>query len=276
MRIRNLFLGLLILLPAFCSALEIKGEWRQGAMILGRVVAGEGVIYQGKSLHIAKDGQFVIGIGRDAPPTAVLTTIAKDGSKTVHKFQVKARKYDIQSVTGVPQKTVEPDPEQVKRAQQEALLAANARKQDLDLPYFALPFQWPLTGRISGVYGSQRVYNGIPGTPHFGVDIARPVGTLVRAPAGGIVTLVHPDMFFSGGTLIIDHGYGLSSTFIHLSKILVAKGDHIAQGQVIAKVGQTGRATGPHLDWRMNWFTERIDPQLVVGKMPSNDNQLMP
>src|SRR5690606_29591219 len=129
-------------------------------------------------------------------------------------------------------------------------------------------FSWPVIGPISGVYGSQRIYNNIPGSSHNGVDIAMPVGTPVYAPAGGKITLVHNDMFLSGGTLILDHGQGLSSTFIHLSKILVKEGDLITQGQKIALVGKTGRATGPHLHWAMNWFTERLDPQLIVSDMP--------
>jgi len=249
------------------NALELRGEWQQGGLIFGKVPLGTQIEYKGKKLHIAPDGQFVIGLGRDEPALAKVTTIDKSGQRQVHSFKVKARKYAIQKVTGVPQKTVEPDPEQVARAQREAQMAADARKGDLPLMFFAQKFEWPLLGPITGVYGSQRFYNGVPNSPHYGVDIAQPVGTLVKAPASGVVTLVHPDMFFSGGTLIIDHGHGLSSTFIHLSKILVKKGDEITQGQVIAKVGQTGRATGPHLDWRMNWFEERIDPQLLVPPM---------
>ena len=249
-------------------SLELRGEWQQGAVIIGRVDPGVSVEYKGKLLRLSPNGEFVIGLGRDAGAKAIVATIDKDGIRKRHTFAVKPRTYNIQRVTGVPQKTVEPDPEQVERARREAQMAAEARKQDLPLSFFAKPFQWPLTGRISGVYGSQRVYNGVPGSPHYGVDIARPTGTLVIAPAGGKVTLVHPDMFYSGGTLIIDHGHGLSSTFIHLSEILVKKGDDITQGQPIAKVGQTGRSTGPHLDWRMNWFEERVDPQLLVGPMP--------
>jgi murein DD-endopeptidase MepM/ murein hydrolase activator NlpD len=264
---------LILVLAGACAplvALELKGEWQQGAVIIGRVEQGMQVEYQGKRLRLSPLGEFVIGLGRDAGAKAILATIDQDGIRKRHVFTVKPRKYNIQRVTGVPQKTVEPDPAQVERARREAQMAAAARKQDLPIVFFAQHFQWPLQGRISGVYGSQRVYNGVPGSPHYGVDIARPVGTLVQAPAGGKVTLVHPDMFFSGGTLIIDHGHGLSSTFIHLSEILVKKGDAITQGQPIAKVGQTGRATGPHLDWRMNWFEERVDPQLLVGPMSAN------
>ena len=247
-------------------ALEITGEWQQGAVILGQVPAGVSVEYKQRKLQLTKDGKFVIGLGRDAPAIAELITTTQ-GKTEVHQFAVKARTYNIQRVEGVPQATVEPNKEQDERIAREAALVTKARKADLPLTFFTQTFQWPLVGLISGVYGSQRVYNGIPKTPHFGVDIAQPVGALVRAPAGGVVTLVHPDMFLSGGTLVIDHGHGLSSTFIHLSKILVSAGDKIAQGQKIALVGQTGRASGPHLHWAMNWFDERVDPQLLVEAM---------
>jgi len=252
----------------YALALDVRGEWQQGAVIYGKVELGSHVEFQGRSLRLTEDGTFVIGLGRDAAKTAVISILDSSGKRQQYSYNVKQRTYQIQRVTGVPQRTVTPDPKQVARSQREAQMATDARKDDLPLDFFAQKFIWPLTGPISGVYGSQRFYNGAPNSPHYGVDIARPVGTLVKAPAAGVVTLVHPDMFFSGGTLIIDHGHGLSSTFIHLSKILVNKGDKIAQGQAIAKVGQTGRATGPHLDWRMNWFEERVDPQLLVGAMP--------
>lgn len=251
-------------------ALDITAEWQQGAVIVGRVSAGVSVEYKQRKLQLTNDGKFVIGLGRDAPDTAVITTITK-GKTEQHSFAVKARTYNIQRVEGVPQATVAPNKEQDERIAREAALVAGARKADLPLVFFTQKFQWPIIGPISGVYGSQRVYNGIPKAPHFGVDIAQPVGALITAPAGGVVTLVHPDMFLSGGTLIIDHGHGLSSTFIHLSKILVQQGDTIEQGQDIALVGQTGRASGPHLHWAMNWFDERVDPQLLVGPM---QNQL--
>lgn len=251
------------------QALELRGEWQQGGLIIGKVPEGAMVEYAGRKLQLSPEGEFVFGLGRDAKPVATLVVITPDGARTEHQFAVKQRKYNIQKVTGVPQRTVEPDPAQVERAKREAQMAADARKSDLSLRFFAQSFQWPLIGPITGVYGSQRFYNGVPNSPHYGVDIAKPVGTVVKAPAGGVVTLVHQDMFFSGGTLIIEHGHGVSSTFIHLSEILVNKGDEIAQGQAIAKVGKTGRATGAHLDWRMNWFEERIDPQLLVGSMPA-------
>lgn len=255
----------LLAIPA-AFALEITGEWQQGAVIIGQVSEGVSVEYKQRKLQLTKDGKFVIGLGRDAPAIAELITKTQGKTET-HQFEVKARTYNIQRVEGVPQATVEPNKEQDERIAREAALVTKARKADLPLTFFTQKFQWPVIGPISGVYGSQRVYNGTPKAPHFGVDIAKPVGTMVTAPVGGLVTLVHPDMFLSGGTLIIDHGHGLSSTFIHLSKILVKQGDKIKQGQKIALVGQTGRASGPHLHWAMNWFDERVDPQLLTGAM---------
>ncbi|MGB3610884.1 MAG: M23 family metallopeptidase [Cellvibrio sp.] len=250
-------------------ALEFQGKWQQGAVLLGQVPEGTQVEFMGRAVRVADDGRFVIGLGRDAKSQAVVVTVDADGNRKEHAYEVARREYNIQHVTGVPQRTVTPSPEQIERSRREAKMAADARKVDLPLRDFSQKFEWPLVGRITGVYGSQRFYNGEPNSPHYGIDIAAPTGTPVKAPAGGVVTLVHPDMFFSGGTLIVDHGHGLSSTFIHLHKILVAEGDRIEQGQVIAQVGASGRATGPHLDWRMNWFDERVDPSLLVGPMPA-------
>ena len=153
---------------------------------------------------------------------------------------------------------------------------ASARNRRDERTDFAGSFEWPATGRISGVYGSQRVLNGEPSRPHFGLDIAAPTGTPVYAPADGIVTLAHPDMYFSGGTMILDHGHGLSSSFLHLSEILVESGTQVNQGDLIARIGASGRASGPHLDWRMNWLDRRVDPRpLVAGKeMPAAPEEL--
>ena len=151
-------------------------------------------------------------------------------------------------------------------------MVRDARSLDRERTDFIGGFIQPLEGVITGVYGSQRVYNGIPKRPHYGLDIAAPEGTAVRAPAFGVVTLVHPDMYYSGGTLIVDHGHGLSSTFIHLSKILVQEGQRVTPGELIAEVGATGRATGPHLDWRMNWFDVRVDPQQVLQALPAKQS----
>ena len=181
------------------NALEIIGEWQQGAVLVGKVPKGVAVEYKQRKLLVTGDGKFVIGLGRDATSPAVITTISQ-GKREAHSFVVKAREYKIQRVEGVPQATVEPSEEQSDRIALEAQLVSSARKEELPLNAFAQKFQWPVLGPVSGVYGSQRVYNGKPGNPHNGVDIARPVGTMIKAPAGGTVTLVHPDMFLSGGT----------------------------------------------------------------------------
>ncbi len=252
------------------NALEISGDVQQGAVLIGKADADEVVVYDGKELKLSEDGYFVVGLDRDASKS-VSFTVKKQGTQESYTkaFDVKQREYRLQKIEGVPQSTVSPNPEQVARSRKEAAAAWKARDHNSDLTFFKSEFRWPLTGPITGVYGSQRIYNGVPKRPHYGVDIARPAGTRVIAPASGQVRLAHPDMFFSGGTLIVDHGHGLSSTFIHLSKILVEPGQMVVAGDEIAEVGSTGRSTGPHLDWRMNWFDKRVDPQLLVGPMPT-------
>ena len=266
--IRAIVVVALGLFSSLASALDIKGVWQQGAIIRGQVAQGTQVRFLTHDVRVDKEGLFVIGLGRDAKPEAIITTTNAAGETITHSFAVTQREYRIQKVNGVPKKTVNPSKEQVARSRKEGALVWRARQLDSERKDFSEPFQWPLIGPVTGVYGSQRFYNGQPGRPHFGIDVAAPTGTVVVAPVSGVVTLVHDDMFFSGGTLIVDHGHGLSSTFIHLSKILVEEGQEIKMGDPIAEVGASGRATGPHLDWRMNWFEQRLDPQLLVGAMP--------
>jgi murein DD-endopeptidase MepM/ murein hydrolase activator NlpD len=243
--------------------LELQGPLIQGGVVLGRTVPGTPVTLDGRPVRVAADGLFVIGFDRDAPETHSLKV-----GQELRELQIARREYDIQRVTGIAQRIMSPSAEDLARIQREAQLVADARRRDDARSDFAAPFQWPITGRISGVYGSQRFYNGEPSRPHYGVDVAAPVGAPVRAPAPGIVTLAQPDLFYSGGTVIIDHGHSLSSSFLHLSKVLVEVGQRVEPGDLIAEVGATGRATGPHLDWRMNWRDAKIDPQLLAGKMP--------
>ena len=253
------------------NLLELRGKPEQGGLIYGRVVSGARVRLDGTPVRVTPSGEFAIGFDRDANSTAQLI-IEHSGSKEMHTLNVAQREYDIQRVTGVPQRTVEPPPEELERIAREQKLVEAARAINSNRMEFLGPFEWPLLGRISGVYGSQRFYNGEPRRPHFGVDVAASTGTPVRAPAAATVTLAEPDLFFSGGTLIMDHGYGVSSTFMHLSRLLVKTGDTVQVGQVVGEVGATGRASGPHLDWRINWFGVRIDPQLVVAPMPESRN----
>lgn len=248
-------------------ALELQGPSKQGGLLIGRTEPGTRIELDGKPVRVTADGAFVIAFDRDARASATLVEIPASGEPRRHTLAIAQREYNIQRIEGVPQRTVTPPADQLERIRREAALVSRARQTSSDLLHFLQGFQWPLTGRISGVYGSQRVYNGEPGRPHFGVDVAAPTGTPVRAPADAVVSLVHPDMFFSGGTLVMDHGYGVSSTFIHLHKVLVREGQEVKAGDVVAEVGATGRATGPHLDWRINWFDVRVDPQLLVTPM---------
>jgi biotin carboxyl carrier protein len=253
--------------PARADDVELHGEEIQGGLIIGRAPGGATVLFNGKPLQVGAQGEFVFGFDRDAAPGDKLVVNWPDGRRFERSFSPRARKYDIQRVEGVPGKTVNPDPADLERIRQDNIAVTRARAQRLQRTDYAAGFQWPVLGRISGVFGSQRIYNGEPRQPHYGVDVAAPEGTVVRAPAAGKVTLAHDDMFFSGGTLTIDHGHGLSSSFLHLSAILVRVGQEVRPGDAIARVGATGRATGPHLDWRMNWHDRRIDPQLLVPPM---------
>lgn len=257
------------ILPADGRALAFQGRFVQGGLVVGRTVPGASVTFQGTPIRVSPDGLFVIGFDRDAPPSATLVLQPPGGAVETREVAVEKREYDIQRIDGLPPRKVNPNPDDLKRIQQEAALVKNARAQDAARTDFARPFIWPVTGRISGVFGSQRILNGEPRRPHYGIDIAAPAGTPVVAPADGVVRLVHPDMFFSGGTLIIDHGHGVSTSYLHLQTILVKEGDAVEQGDVVAKVGATGRVTGPHLDWRVNWFQNRLDPALLVPPMPA-------
>ena len=274
----SLLKGVLAVVLGFISAFSYGSEFdqpvQQGAILVGQVEPGSSVHFADRDVSVSEEGYFVIGLDRDE--SASIKVVVKAPGEAIgvhHEFPVIQREYRLQRIEGVPQSTVTPNAEQISRARKEAALAWQARDHESALQFYRSEFQWPLIGPISGVYGSQRIYNGVPKRPHYGVDVAKPTGTRVVAPAGGVVRLAHPDMFFSGGTLIIDHGHGLSSSFLHLSKILVEKGQTVAAGEEVAEVGATGRATGPHLDWRMNWFNKRVDPTVLVGPMPKPDEE---
>nr|WP_083608138.1 M23 family metallopeptidase [Teredinibacter haidensis] len=247
--------------------LKVNGEWMPGALLIGSTKPEAQVKVLDRALVADKNGRFVFGLGRDV--TGQVDIQVTSASETLVKsFPLLSRDYDIQRITGVDKKYVSPPPEVTERIKRDAAKVWKARQIHSNETYFTERFIWPAKGPISGVYGSQRVFNGVPKRPHFGLDIAGPVGTPIFAPAGGVVTLVDDDMFYSGGTLIVDHGYGICSTFIHLSEILVTVGQRISQGDVIAKMGATGRVTGAHLDWRINWFNQRLDPALLLPVRP--------
>lgn len=253
--------------------LSLRGEWQQGGILVGTLEEGARVRFLGHDISVSDSGDFVLGIGRDAPSPLMLEWWDAAGQYHSEAFPVLQRDYKVQKVNGVPQRTVTPDPKHLSRIRAEVAMTKQARAPITARTDFTERFEWPLLGPITGVYGSQRYYNGQPRRPHYGVDVAAPTGTIVRAPASGKVTLTHDNMYFSGGTLIVDHGHGLSSSFIHLSKILVVDGQEVSQGDAIAEVGATGRVTGPHLDWRMNWRDQRVDPASLVPSMESARQQ---
>jgi murein DD-endopeptidase MepM/ murein hydrolase activator NlpD len=237
----------------------------QGALVISKVAPGSQVRYAGRDLLLTPEGDVVFGIGRDEAGTVTVEVRAPHAKPERVEITVTPRDWPIERVDGVPPKTVEPPPDIAARIKREQARVVAARVRDDAREEFLETFTWPVRGRISGRFGSQRVYNGIPKSPHPGMDIAVPQGTPVKAPAGGIVTFADPDLYLTGGTVLLDHGHGVSSNFLHMSRIDVKVGDRIEQGQVIGAVGMTGRATGPHLHWGMNWFGVRIDPLLLVS-----------
>jgi len=254
------------------DCVDLEGDPMQGGLLWGQVAPGAEVSVDGKPVPVMPDGAFLLGIGRDA--NTEITLVTEVDARCEQVVAIGQRDYRIQRVEGVPQKTVTPPEDVLERIARERALVRKAKSMRLERPEFLQSVRsglsWPATGRISGVYGSQRFYNGTPGSPHYGVDVARPTGHPVVAPGPGVITLAEPDLFYSGGTVILDHGYGLSSSFLHLSEVLVEVGDEVTAGTLLGKVGATGRATGPHLDWRMSWFDQRIDPQLLVPPMPDD------
>ena len=260
---------ILILLFFFLSnnvlAVEFKGKFIQGHFIIGKTESGTKVLIDKKEVRTSDDGYFVFGIGRDRKYDVVIA-LNKDGNKQKIVKKVQKRKYNIQRVDGLEEKKVTPPEEVYERIKRENKWIGEARAIDSNLTFFTKKFIVPVENAIiSGVYGSQRILNGKPKWPHYGLDFAADEGTKIKAMLDGTVTLVEPDLFYTGGTLIFDHGHGISTLYMHMKKILVKKGQKIKQGDVIGTVGSTGRATGAHLDVRLNWFQIRLDPATVLN-----------
>ncbi|QFU23220.1 M23 family metallopeptidase [Shewanella eurypsychrophilus] len=262
----SISLSLLVTFNVFAQV-ELVGKMEQGALIRGQVEVGTQVFLNNEAIKVTPDGAFAFGFSREAELKQELTLIYPDGLTQIKPLRLATKQYKIDKVNGISKKIMKPDPKAVERSRKDSKQVKAARSQFSESNAFVQDFIWPLTGRISGVYGSQRVYNGKPGNPHYGVDVAAKTGTVVVAPADGVISLSVPDMFYSGGTIILDHGYGVSSSFLHLSKLYVKEGEAIKQGQPIAEVGATGRVTGPHLDWRVNWYQMRLDPVTIVPDM---------
>jgi hypothetical protein len=249
------------------AMLDMTGSFEQGGLVRGTAIPGATLTLDGHPVLVSPDGNFLFGFGREAPEASVLVVQWPDGSSEERHLTIAKRTYDIRHVDGLPQETVTPDPKQLERIRREADdIRALRAVPSTDNDAFG-PLIWPAVGPISGVYGSQSILNGEPRAPHMGVDVAAPPGTPVVATLGGTVRLA-TELFLTGNTVMIDHGYGLTTTYAHLSRMDVTAGQAVRQGELIGAIGATGRVTGPHLHWGMEWFGLRLDPQLAVGPMP--------
>ena len=258
-----IFFFIVFLFPA--KSVEFKGKFIQGHFILGQTEPGAIILIDNKEIKVSSDGFFVFGIGKDRKFDVTITK-NKDGNieKIIKKIQ--KRKYNIQRIDGLPKKKVTPPEEFYARIKKDNQLIGKAREVDSNLPFFKEKFIVPVDNAIiTGVYGSQRILNGIPKWPHYGLDFAKKKGAPVKAMNNGIVTLSESDLYYTGGTIIFDHGHGISTLYMHMDKIFVKVGDHIKKGDVVGTVGATGRATGPHLDIRLNWYDVRLDPATVLN-----------
>ena len=257
----KLFLSIVFLLITTSSfAVTFDGKFIQGSFILGKADPESEVIIDKKKVKVTSDGYFVFGLGRDRKNDVVITINNKKIIKKVLK-----REYKIQRIDGLEEKKVTPPEEVYERIKRENKWIGEARAINSDLTFFKKSFINPLENAIiTGVYGSQRILNGKPKWPHYGIDFAAEQGTEIKAMLDGIVTLAEPDLFYTGGTLIFDHGHGISTLYMHMENLLVQKGQKVKQGDIIGTVGSTGRSTGAHLDVRLNWFGVRLDPATVL------------
>ena len=266
------------LLPLLCFLLtsplaaaprvHFSGTAIQGGFLIGTMPAAEKVFLDGLAVPLTKDGKFILGFGRNYKNKARLKLKTKNGVEEI-LLEVKQRKYDVQYIDGIAENKVTPPPSAWAQIKNEAKMKRAARKIT-PLLGWAQTFVWPAAGQISGIYGAQRVLNGKPRRPHFGIDIAAPKNSPVIAPAGGKIVLAAENFYFEGGLIFLDHGFGLSSAFLHLGKILVRAGQEVKQGEVIALIGKSGRSTGHHLDWRIKWQNQNLDPTLIVKRAPAD------
>ena len=260
--IYRIFLVLLFLISPV-HAIEFQGKFLQGHFILGITNPNAKIFVGKKEVKVSKNGDFVFGIDRDQKYDLTFTKILQ-GEKTIITKKVIKRKYNIQRIDGLAESKVTPPESVYKRIKKENNAIGKARAINSNLQFFKEKFIMPVEGIISGVYGSQRILNGKPRWPHYGIDIAAKQGTMIKSSGSGIVTMAEDDLYYTGGTVIMDHGHGISSIYSHLENVLVSVGDQINRGDIIGTVGSTGRSTGPHLDFRINWFQTRLDPKSVL------------
>tara|TARA_B100000035_G_scaffold188368_1_gene160820 strand:+ start:2034 stop:2831 length:798 start_codon:yes stop_codon:yes gene_type:complete len=245
-------------------SIEFLGNFIQGHYIVGITNPSAKIIIDKKEVKVSKDGYFVFGIDRDRKFDVTITKIINNKKEIITKRVLK-RKYNIQRIDGLEESKVTPPESVYKRIKEENNKIGEARAINSDLSFFKNQFIMPVKGIISGVYGSQRILNGKPKWPHYGIDIAAKQGTMIKSSGSGIVTMAEDDLYYTGGTIIMDHGHGISTIYSHLETVMVSVGDKINQGDIIGTVGSTGRSTGPHLDFRVNWFQTRLDPMSILN-----------
>ena len=262
--ISRLFFLIIFFTSTHLNAIEFKGKFLQGHYIVGITDPSAEIIIDKKQIRVTNDGYFVFGIGRDRKFDVTITKIINGKSEKIIKKVLK-RKYNIQRIDGLEESKVTPPESVYKRIKEENGRIGKARAINSDLPFFKNQFIMPVKGIISGVYGSQRILNGKPKWPHYGIDIAAKKGTKIKSSATGVVTMAEADLYYTGGTIIMDHGHGISTIYSHLETLNVNLGDEVLQGDIIGTVGSTGRSTGPHLDFRVNWFQTRLDPMSLIN-----------
>ena len=262
--VSKLFFVIIIFTTTQLNAIEFKGKFIQGHYIIGITNPSSKIIIDKKNVKVSDKGYFVFGIDRDRKFDLVITQI-KDGKKEKIIKKVLKRKYNIQRIDGLEESKVTPPESVYKRIKEENNKIGEARSINSDLSFFKNQFIMPVDGIISGVYGSQRILNGKPRWPHYGIDIAAKQGTMIKSSGSGIITLAEDDLYYTGGTIIMDHGHGISTIYSHLETVMVSVGDKITKGDIIGTVGSTGRSTGPHLDFRVNWFQTRLDPMSILN-----------
>lgn len=250
------------------DGLVLTGRFVQGGFAMGRTWPGALIFVDGEALTTASAaGLFIVGFDRDAPGSVQIE--AQDATRIARRsLTIVPGQFASTRINGLPPSTVEPtDPALLARIQQEVALKVEGFASRTDTDDFRSGFIWPLaTRRVTSAWGAQRILNGTPARPHYGIDLAAPAGTSIRAPADGLVTLARTGLHFEGGLTLIDHGQGLVTACLHQSRIDVLPGQRVSRGDVIGRVGMTGRATGPHLCWRMRWRDRNLDPSLMIGQ----------
>ena len=259
------FIIFFLLIFNISHAVEFLGDFKQGSFILGKTDPNSKVFIDDRKVRVSNGGYFAFGLDRDRKNNVLIKIINKKETKLIEK-KVFKRKYKIQRIDGLPPKQVTPPPEVYERIKKDNILIGKARAIDSKLVFFKDKFIYPIDKYIiTGVYGSQRILNGKPRRPHYGIDFHAPEGTPVKSMMDGVVTLVENDMYFTGGTIIFDHGHGISTLYMHMKDINVKKGQKVKKGEIVGTLGQSGRATGPHLDIRLNWFEIKLDPMSILN-----------